>query len=137
MYIDVCSVIMFHPSMMKPVRSRRVLALAICLGLALGACSSKEGQGIVGKWARGNDAIFTFTKDGRMTKQEGINTDEMEYSIQDGTTLLLKPKDLPMSLRFTISFPSDNEMILTPLPQKGAITQPQSLDPVDLTRVSE
>jgi hypothetical protein len=137
MGVDVCRAVVFHPPMTKPTRSQLVCVLTVCLGLALAACSPKEANGIVGKWAKGNDTIFTFTKDGTMTKQEGITTEEMEYSVQDGNTLFLKPKDLPMSLQFTIEFPSENEIILTPQAPKGAITQPQSLEPVHLTRVPE
>jgi hypothetical protein len=137
MGVDVCLAVVFHLAMTKPTRNRLVCALAICAGLALVACSSKDGNSIVGKWAKGNDSIFTFTKDGKMTKQEGITTEEMDYSVQDGKTLFLKPKDLPMSLQFTIEFPSENEMILTPQQPKGAITQPQSLEPVQLTRVPD
>jgi hypothetical protein len=135
MGVDVCRGLVFHPAMSRPTRSQWVCALAICAGLALAACSSKPENSIVGKWAKGNDTIFTFTKDGTMTKQEGITTEEMEYSVQDGNTLFLKPKDLPMSIQFSISFPSENEIILTPQQPKGAITQPQSLEPVHLTRV--
>jgi hypothetical protein len=123
--------------MTKLSGSRLVSALTVCLGLALGACSSKQENSIVGKWAKGNDTIFTFSKDGTMTKQEGINTEEMGYTVQDGTTLFLKPKDLPMSLEFTISFPSEDEMILTPQPPKDAPAQAESLEPVQLTRVRE
>jgi hypothetical protein len=123
--------------MTKPTRSQLICALAVCLGLALAACSPEETKSIVGKWAKGNDTIFTFTKDGTMTKQEGITTEDMEYSVQDGNTLFLKPKDLPMSLQFTMAFPSENEMVLTPQLPKGAIAQPQSLEPVHLTRVPE
>jgi hypothetical protein len=137
MGVDVCRAVVFHPPMTKPARSQLVCALTVCLGLALAACSSKDTNGVVGKWAKGNDTIFTFTKDGKMTKQEGITTEEMEYSVQDGNTLYLKPKDLPMSLGFTITFPSENEMILTPQQPRGVITQPQSLEPVHLTRVRE
>jgi hypothetical protein len=137
MGVDVCRAIVFHPRMTKPTRSQLVRTLSICLGLALAACSAKDENGVVGKWAKGNDTIFTFTKDGTMTKQEGINTEEMEYSVQDGSTLYLKPKDLPMSLEFKIEFPSTNEMVLTPRQPRGTITQAQSLEPVHLTRVRE
>jgi len=137
MGVDVCRAVVFHPPMTKPTRSQLVCALTVCLGLAIAACSPKDEHSIVGKWAKGNDTIFTFTKDGTMTKQEGITTEEMEYSVQDGNTLFLKPKDLPMSLGFTIAYPSENEIILTPQVPKNAITQPQSLEPVHLTRVPE
>ncbi len=137
MGVDVWRVIVFHPAMTKPNRGRWVWALAVCAGLALAGCSSKTENSIVGKWAKGNDTIFTFTKDGTMTKQEGITTEEMEYSVQDGNTLFLKPKDLPMSLEFSMVFPSTNEMVLTPQQPRGTITQPQSLEPVRLTRVSD
>ncbi len=137
MDVDVCRGVVFHPPMTKPSGSQLVGVLTICLGLALAACSSKDTNSIVGKWAKGNDTIFTFTKDGMMTKQEGITTEEMEYSVQDGKTLFLKPKDLPMSLGFTIAYPSENEIILTPQMPKNAVTQPQLLEPVHLTRVPE
>jgi hypothetical protein len=78
--------------------------------------------------------MVTFTKDGNMIKQSGINTDEMEYSVQDGV-LYLKPKDLPMSLPYAITFPSDNELVLTPQPVRGVAQQ--SAEPEHLTRVKE
>ena len=103
---------------------------AVSLTLMLAACSSKPTPRIVGKWARGNDLIFTFTKDGDLVRQEGASSETLGYSIS-GTTLFVKPKDQPVSLAYTISFPSQNELVLTPeSPPAG-----QDSEPVQLTRV--
>jgi hypothetical protein len=123
----------FHAAMRMPVIKRWAGALALCVGLALAGCSGKPEQSIVGKWQRGNDVMVTFTKDGYMIKQEGINTDQMEYSVQEGV-LYLKPKDLPMSLPYTITFPSDDELVLTPQPVPGMKGTPET---EHLTRVRE
>lgn len=109
-----------------------MLAVALSLTLGVAGCSSKQGPGIVGKWAQGNDLVFTFTKDGDMIREEGASSETMGYSVK-GTTLYLKPKDQPMSLVYTVSFPTDREIVLTP-----QTTQPgQDATPIQLTRVAE
>jgi hypothetical protein len=123
-----------HAAMRTPAIKRWAGAVALCAGLALAGCSQKDEHSIVGKWQRGNDVMVTFTKDGDMIKQSGINTDAMEYSVKDGV-LYLKPKDLPMSLPYTITFPSDNELVLTPQPVRGVASQ--NPEPEHLTRVKE
>lgn len=127
---------LFHPAMKRLTGSRCFRALAICAGLALGACS-KPADSIVGKWANGNDTIVTFTKDGKIIRQEGATTEEMEYSIQDGTNLYIKLKDAPTSMQFNFAFPSDNELVLTVVPPKDVIAPPQAVEPVHFTRVEQ
>jgi len=113
------------------------LSLLLCAGLALAGCSGKDEHSVLGKWQSGNDLMVSFGKDGYMTKQQGITTEQMEYSVQNGTTLYVKPKDLPMSLEFELTFPSDNELVLTPKPPAGMKAQAADQAPVHLTRVKE
>jgi hypothetical protein len=136
MGIDLCRLILFHPVMKRLTGSRVIRALAVCAGLTLAACSNPVDR-IVGKWASGNDIIVTFTKEGKVIRQEGATTDEMDYSIQGGTNLYLKVKDAPTSMQFNIAFPSDQEMVLTLVPRKDVITPPQAIEPVRFTRVEE
>jgi hypothetical protein len=136
MGIDLWRSNLFHPAMKRLTRSRCFRALAICAGLTLGACS-KPADSIVGKWAKGNDTVITFTKDGQVISQEGSRTEEMEYTMEGGTNLYLKLKDAPTSIHFTVDFPGDREMTLTPQPPKDAIMQPQSAEPVHFTRLDQ
>ena len=116
----------------------RIFTLAFGLAVAAASCSQTQGPSIVGKWARGNDVTFTFTKDGQMIKEEGTGRETMGYSISDGTNLYLKPKDLPMSIGYAISFPSENEMVLTMKPpDRAGITPPQDNESMHFTRVRE
>lgn len=119
------------------MRGRLVCALMAGAALTMASCSSKHTGSVVGKWAKGNDTIVTFTVDGKMIDQEGARTTEMQYSIEDGTNLFLKSADAPISMHFTIFFSSDNEMVITPLPPKDAPAPPQSLESVQFTRVKE
>src|SRR5690348_4666226 len=91
--IDPPAAAMFHTGT-KPIHRLFTAMAASGAALALAACSPGPEGSIVGKWARGNDLIFTFTPDGDMIRQEGAGTDTMGYSIS-GTNLYLKPKDLP------------------------------------------
>ncbi len=115
-----------------------LLSVATALGIALiaASCSSKSGDSIVGKWARGNDLVFTFTKDGSMIRQEGAGSETMGYSVS-GTTLYLKPKDMPTSLVYTISFPAPDELVLTPQPAAGAAISQSDNEPIRFSRVSD
>ena len=115
----------------------QTFSLAIGIALAAAGCSSKPGDSIVGKWASGNDVVFTFTQDGDMIKEERAATEKMGYSIAEGPTLYLKPKNQPMSFAFAISFPSADELVLTPQPVKGIIMPPQDNSPIHLTRVKQ
>ncbi len=114
----------------------RGIVLALGVGLLIAGCSG-GGSSLVGKWSRGNDQIYTFTKDGEMIKQEGAGREVMGYMVADGKTLYLKPKDRPTSLAYTISFPSENELILTPQAPGGAILPPSETEPIRFERVRE
>jgi hypothetical protein len=127
----------FHAAMTNATGRRWAWAVILCAGLALGGCSPKQENSVVGKWAKGNDTIVTFTADGKVINQAGISTEEMSYTVQDGTTLFLKPKDLPMSLQYTITFPSADEMVLTLRPPKGAAASAQPPEQSHFTRVKE
>ena len=108
--------------------------MLLSLALAVVSCSQKSGPSLVGKWSRGNDLIFTFTKDGDMIRQEGASSETMGYSLS-GTNLYVKPKDLPISLTYGISFPSTNELVLTLQPASGTATSQQDTEPIRLSRV--
>ncbi len=53
------------------------MVLSLCAGLALAGCSGKDEHSVVGKWQSGNDLMVTFGKDGYMTKQQGISSEQM------------------------------------------------------------
>ena len=112
------------------------IPLVASLGFLAAGCSG-GGHSVVGKWSRGNDQIYTFTKEGDLIKQEGAGREIMGYSVTEGTNLFLKQKERPTSLAYTISFPSENELVLTPQPPNGAILPPSETEPIRFERVRE
>jgi len=120
----------------KLIKTFYTAVVVLSLALAAVSCSPKSEASLVGKWASGNDLVFTFTKDGDMIRQEGAGSETMGYSVS-GTTLYLKPKDLPTSLGYAISFPSEKELVLTPQPIRGVAISRQDTSPIRLSRVSD
>jgi len=125
--------------MKNPIRSQFVFAFAAAVGLLLAACSGKHENTIVGKWkgskGQGNEAVVTFTKDGKMLSEEGGRTQNGEYSLSASNTVSVKIDN--MAIEFGISFSTPDEMILTPKSMGGAPVPGGESAAAKFTRVSQ
>jgi hypothetical protein len=127
----------FHPPMKNLIRSQFILAFAVTVGLLLGACSGKHENTIVGKWKtsqNGKDATVTFTKDGKVTNEEGGQSEKGDYTLSASNTVVLKIET--MSIEFGLAFASPDEMSLTPMMASGMPIPAGSAPAAKFTRVS-
>ena len=104
---------LFHLPMKKLPGITTILLVAIALSFAVTGCTPNAGNNIVGKWAQGTNTTVTFTKDGAMSTTEDGRTKGGKYYVTNGNTLSITMDVMPLTIMFTMEFPSDKELVLS------------------------